>query len=157
MAIHKNFITAAGRPFLSCHVGLSLPRQSDLIAAGLPVPPTVTCNFVIDTGAPFTAIDPALLSSFETTGETSLPEMMNPDQRHICAIYELSIFIPNKTSFDCSHLVSSDEGSYLAPNLKVIGMRSLRAHRVDGFLGHDVLENCIFIYDGRAKSFTLAH
>jgi|SRR6516165_4575235 hypothetical protein len=146
-AIHLNI--APGGALLLAHIGVSLPRLNALTAAGVPVPPTATGTFLLDTGASCTCVDPALLSTLglQPTGRALISTPSTAGQPHHCNQYDISIFIPAN---------SPTPGGHLVPALPVVETH-LRSQGIDGLIGRDVLDNCTFIYNGSARMFTLAY
>ena len=54
-------------------------------------------------------------------------------------------------------LLIDDNPGLLAQNLTVIGSDKLSGLKVDMLLGRDVLNRCLFIYDGTNRRFSLAY
>ena len=138
-----------GGPLISVLVGISTPRFAALTAAGQTPPPPVTGTFMIDTGASCTCVDPDLISGLgiQPTGKTGIrTPSTQAGVAHFCDQYDVSLFIPG-TANVAGHFVSA---------LPIITTH-LRSQGFDGFLGRDVLNNCILVYNGPASIVTLAY
>lgn len=136
-----------GGPIIGIFVGVSNPRFSALTAANLTPPTPVLGNFLIDTGASSTCIDPDLITGLgiHPTGKTGIQTpSTQPGATHYCDQYDVSLFIPDGTS------------GHFVPALPVITTH-LRTQGIDGLLGRDVLKNCVLIYNGTASMITLSY
>lgn len=80
-------------PILSIVVGVSRPRADVLIAGGQTVPPPVTVQGLIDTGASCTCIDPGVLQTLSLT-PTGTAQTLTPSTGatpHVTNQYDVAI------------------------------------------------------------------
>jgi hypothetical protein len=132
-------------PFIDLLVGVSQPRQQALAKSKLPIAAPVRVRGLIDTGASCTCIDPEVIQQLGlvATGTTSIITPSTGDQAHTCLQYDVSLFL------------SHPELAYRFAALPVIESR-LKHQGIMALIGRDVLCRCLFVYDGRRGSFSLA-
>ncbi len=138
------FSTHAG-PLIDLLVGVSRPRAAALRAAGDPVPSNMAIRGLIDTGASNTCVDPEVVTQLGITATGQVP-MITPstgDQPVDADLYDVSL------------VLAHSEISYTFGALPVM-CSSLRHQGFDVLIGRDVLERCLFVYDGRTQIYTLA-
>ena len=126
-------------------VGPSLPRQHALKKAGQSVPAAVRVRGLIDTGASLTAIDPVVLQALNLTptGAIGILTPTTGATPHQLNQYDVQIVILHPTLTHSFHVL---------PVIKaVLGFQGF-----DVLIGRDMLAECLFLYDGRSGSFTLA-
>jgi hypothetical protein len=142
---HLTLQIAAGGPLIDVLVGVSIPRQRALHAAGLPVPPAVQIRALIDTGASCTCIDPSvpLRLGLAPTGIAPMHTPSTGNQPHMANQYDVSLVLLHP-KLNLTHQTVPVAESQLA------------LQGIQGLLGRDILRNCLFIYDGQNGSFTLA-
>lgn len=103
---------------------------------------------LIDTGADMTCIDPTVLQplNLDVRGYTS---MITPSTGSVpvqVAQYDVSIILKlgnavhDVRAFSTVPVVEAD----------------LAAQKIQALIGRDILNRCLFIYDGREEKFTLA-
>jgi hypothetical protein len=138
-------LAANGEPRLEVMVGVTAAQAARLLAAQLPVPPSVTVLGEIDTGASITGVDLPLLAQFglQAAGTTTLFTPVTGSATPSFPVFHvgLTLLHPN-TNF------------YL-PNLLVVGTH-LAAQGIRVLIGRDVLAYCLYYHNGPAKHFTLA-
>lgn len=122
-------------------IGVSKPRQEALIQAGLPVPPSLDCRLLIDTGASSTCIDAGIIQQLQLS-PSGIVSIHTPStsagQTHPCDQYDVSLAIPHPA---LSRIFSA---------IPVI--ESQLAHQgIDGLFGRDILDQCVLIYSGELK------
>lgn len=134
---------------LSVLVGVSMPRMQALVAAGQTPPPPALGQFLVDTGASGTAVDPALLQGLglQPTGRAAISTPSTAGSLHYCDQYDISLFIPGNKGTGGGHLVRE---------IPIVATH-FRSQGFDGLIGRDVLNNCLLIYNGSASSVTLAY
>jgi hypothetical protein len=133
-------------PVLDVHVGVSSPRRRMLEAASLAVPPNQPCRLLIDTGASCTCVDKWVIQSLALTPSGST-EVHTPStgagNPHSCNQYDVSLIIPHSELSRIFHAIPVIESEF--------------SHQgIDGLLGRDVLNRCLFIYNGELGVYTLA-
>ena len=115
--------------------------------AGLPVPPYVTGNFLIDTGASCTCVDPDLVAplSLAIIGTVAIQTPSTAGTSHACNQYDASLFIPNGNNG--GHFVDA------IPLIETV----LSSQGIDGLIGRDVIDRCTLVYNGTLGIVTLAY
>ena len=136
-----------GQPLLKAFVGLSVPRQQALKAAGQPVPSIVSVTFLIDTGASGTCVDPNSVSTLGLvpTGAAQIQTPSTNGMPHSCNTYDISLIIP------------SPMGMPFLVNALPVVESVLKPQGIDGLMGRDVLSMCTLYYNGPEGSYTLAY
>jgi len=130
--------------------GVSIERQEALGKAGQDIPQPVALNALVDTGASCTAVDSNVIQRLGLTptgvAKIATPSTEGPPLE--VAQYDVSIIIPPGRPGDRSFVLAvlpvievKLEGQYL-------GYTAL--------IGRDILDQCLFIYDGLGKVSTLA-
>ena len=142
-----NISIGANGPLTTLVMGVSVPRQTAMKAAGIVAPPYVSGTFLIDTGASCTCVDPALVLPLGLVPTGSVP-IMTPSTAgtpHTCNQYDVAIFIPN-----------GNAGGFFLDALPVIETH-LASQGIDGLIGRDILDRCTLIYNGSARTLCLAY
>lgn len=136
-------------PIISVLIFPSVPRQEALRAAGLPLPQGQRANFLIDTGASCTCVDPAFLTALglTPTGVTPIQTPSTAGSTHVCSLYDVMLFIPSNGPGTNGHLIDA---------LPIVATQ-LSSQGIDGLLGRDVLNNCTLFFNGSASMYTLAY
>ncbi len=140
--------TQAG-PLVLAHVGVSSPHREALLAASKPVPQLVTGTFLLDTGASGTCIDPSLVAPLNLT-PTGAVMMQTPSTAGTpvrCYQYDISLIIPGSKPSDAPLIIGA---------VPVI-VTPFRSQGIDGLIGRDVLNDCLFIYNGPIGVMTLSY
>lgn len=123
-------------------------RRQALAAASQPIPAMQVIRALIDTGASFTSIDPAALAALNLT-PTGTIDMVTPSTgagTHTADTYDIDFQIgagPGDTPLSIS-------------NLRVASCDLFLRQGIHALIGRDILENCIFIYNGDARMFSLS-
>jgi hypothetical protein len=133
-------------PIVRVGVGVSQARRDLLSAAGQNPPLLQSANALVDTGASSSAIDPSILSPLGLK-PVSIAPVHTPstgDQPAMAYIYDVSIW-----------LVDSRTQYVLEKSFPVI-CTSLKTQGIDMLLGRDMLGECLLVYDGIDRRFTLA-
>jgi hypothetical protein len=142
---HVTLQIASGGPLIDILVGVSEAREEALLRVGQVVPTPVRIRGLIDTGASCTCIDPSALQSLGLTPTGSTP-MLTPSTgatAHNADQYDVSLVLlhPNLN-------LTFPEVAIVESELSIQGIQAL--------IGRDVLQGCLFIYDGQTGIFTLA-
>lgn len=135
-------------PLVIANIGISIPRQTALLEAGIPPPPYINGQFLIDTGASSSCIDSNLISklSLTPTGSVSIHTPSTNGVPHSCNQYDVMLYIPGANAgIGC-----------LIEALGVIET-SLSAQGIDGLIGRDLLDRWTCIYNGAAGMFTICY
>lgn len=142
-----NLQLSSSGPIIDVLVGTSIPRQDALRLAGLPIPPTKSGKFLIDTGASCTCIDITLMNSLGVTptGSTSIQTPSTNGGSHNCNLYDVMLFLPN-----------GSQGGHLIEALPIVETH-LSSQGIDGLIGRDVLDQCTLIYNGTARMYSLSY
>lgn len=134
---HLTAQITVGGPMLDIRIGVSDARAHALRKSGQPVPPPVPIRGLIDTGASSSAVDPSVLTALgiPPTGTISVLTPSTGNQPHTCEQYDVEMV-----------LVHPDLSLRMAA-LPVIG--SVLANQgFHALLGRDILEKCLFVYNG---------
>jgi hypothetical protein len=132
-------------PLTDLYVALSTPRIDALKKANLAYPPPVQITGLIDTGASCSAIDPTAVSSLGLTpsGKAQVLSSTTGTTPQTCDVFDVCL-------------------AFVNPEVKVIGVTisvfeaSFANRRFNMLIGRDVLDSCLFIYDAKHKTFSLA-
>lgn len=136
---------AAGGPLLPLHVGVSNPKAQVLRQANLPVPSPCSIQGLVDTGASTTAIDPSIIQNLglQPTGSMPILTPSTGPTPHQANTFDVSLIFPVANMTFTIGAIQVFESA-----LSVQGIQAL--------IGRDVLSYCLLVYDGRAKTFSLA-
>jgi hypothetical protein len=144
----SHFSNAIGQsgPVLICFVGLSLPREQALVAAGQTPPPAQIANLLIDTGASHTVIDQKFVSllNLVPTGSIMMHTPSTGTVPHPVQTYDIALAfagIGGAVHSLVAHSVSACDFSGQA---------------IDGLLGRDILAESRLIYSGPDNFFYLS-
>lgn len=143
--IHLPFVN--GQPMIQAYIGVSLPRAQAMTSIGITVPPPVLLNFLIDTGAGLTAVDPLAVAPLGLTpsGTVSIQTPSTGSTPNPCNQYDVSILVPAPT------------GAPFILDAHPVVEASLKHQSIDGLLGRDVLRGCVLFYNSPLDGFTLAY
>jgi len=130
------------------HVGISIPRQAAMTAAGQQVPSAVQGQFLIDSGATSSCVDAGLIArlGLTPTGSVSIHTPSTNGITHSCNQYDIMLFIPG---------MSAGTGCLI----EALGIleTSLASQGIDGLIGRDLLDRWTCIYNGSANIFTVCY
>lgn len=146
MALFSAEIAPAG-PLCSGIIGLSKAREDALQRSGQPLPPLVPILALIDTGASCTCIDPSVLHALNLspTGSTSISTPSTGNVPHTAYQYDVGFVI-----------VPPDGTPLILQTVPVIASELLSQQGFHALLGRDILDQCLFVYNGKEGFFTLA-
>lgn len=137
-------VSPAG-PIVDVLIGLSVPRQNALKAAGLAITVPINARLLVDTGASGTCLDETLVQALGLQ-PTSFQPIHTPSTNGAAIMmpqYDVSLIIPHpdiRRNFAALPVMASN----------------FRVQNIDGLLGRDVLAGCVLILNGPEKTFTLA-
>jgi hypothetical protein len=139
-------LDSAGRPVIDLFAGPSDPERELLRAAGESPPRPVAIRALVDTGASRSIVQRANLEGLDldqlgTEWLTTVSSGSTPSEARVFAV---QLFFAGVT------------GGVLAPNLRVVEVENLSGFGVDMLLGRDVLDQCLLVYTGQQRQFTLA-
>jgi len=143
---HLTLQLSPSGPLLDILVGVSQPRQDALKKAGITVPTPVQARLLVDTGASGTAVDTGILNQLKLTptGAMTIHTPSTGAAGHQVNQYDVSLLIPHQMLTRQFHALA-------------VGECSLRTTQgIDGLLGRDILEHCLFIYSGPDKAYILS-
>jgi len=133
-------------PVVDVHIGVSEPKRIALIAAGQPVPPPESCRLLIDTGASLTCIDSWVIQQLglSPTGAASFhTPSTSAGNAHSCNQYDVFLSIQHPVLARMFHATPVFESAF-------------KHQGIDGLLGRDILQHCLFIYNGELGICTLS-
>lgn len=132
-------------PIIKLYVGVSGPRGKALSAAGLPIPPVILVEFLVDTGASSTVVDAETIAplNLTPTGATQVHTPTTAGAGESRFLYDIAMLMyhPDNTRVFATHPV-------IATDFKSQG--------IGGLLGRDVLASCLLVYDGATGNYSLA-
>jgi hypothetical protein len=147
MPVLNKLLDQHGHAYVDLILNQPLIRRQALQTAGGVVPPPVNAIGMVDTGATVSVIDPQLRQVLglvpHRIRRARLPNSPVPTRVRSYKL-ELGIYDPA----GAFHL--------LCPMLSVVEM-PLAHTGPQVLVGCDVLERCLFVYDGPARSFTLSY
>ncbi|MBH1970837.1 hypothetical protein FK216_06015 [Moraxellaceae bacterium AER2_44_116] len=128
-------------------IGVSYPFQEALKLAGQAIPKPIKGHFLIDTGASLTCVDASLIQPLDlpVIGSVNIQTPSTQGGTHQCKQYDAMLFL-------------QDQGSagFIIEAIPLLATH-LKSQGVDGLIGRDILDRCTLIYNGTAKTFTLAY
>lgn len=129
-------------------VCVSVGRLKALTDAGQPAPAWSKIRALVDTGASCTCVDTQILLGLglTPTGRTQVAVPGRAPEEH--DQYDVGLVIPAAVQGD-------PQLSF--PTIPVVATPLLSALGFDALIGRDILEECLFAYNGSAKTFTLAY
>lgn len=143
-----NIQIGASGPLVLVNVGISIPRQQALVAAGQQVPPLTQGQFLIDTGASSSCIDSGLIQKLglTPTGSVSIHTPSTNGVAHPCNQYDIMLFIPG---------ANAGTGCLI----EAVGVieTSLAIQGIDGLIGRDLLDRWTCVYNGTVNIFTICY
>jgi predicted aspartyl protease len=135
-------------PVVNAGVSVSAGRRQALEAANEPIPAPLYIRALIDTGASFTSIDPAVLAGLTLT-PTGTIEIVTPstgENTHTADTYDVDFTIH----------ASMEEIPLSISNLRIASCDLFLRQGIHALIGRDILSRCMFHYNGEAGFFSLA-
>ena len=141
-------IDPLGEPLLTAFITVSEQRADALTKANQSVPTAQQIRALVDTGASATCVDPQVLQSLQLqpTGSTLVHTPSSGQQGETKDQYDVGLMIPG---------IHQTHPPLVRRTIPVISS-DLSLQGIDALIGRDVLGECILIYNGRDKFFTLA-
>jgi hypothetical protein len=139
-------ITADGA-LVTVAIGVSEPRRQKLQRFNFPIPAPAQVPSILDPGSPFTLAD---IDSIQHLGVASYVSQSLRSSASGLAIYMLPVYRLSVTLLD-----ASGQPLKYWPEVDVLGATYAPNAVVHGVFGRDLLADCIFLYDGKAGSFSL--
>lgn len=140
---------SAQGPLISVLVGISVPREEAMRAAGQNIAAPIIGTFLIDTGASCTCCDIEFLKPLGLV-PTGRMGIMTPSTaagaRHVCDQYDVSLFLTS----------GNHPGGHLIQAIPVITTH-LKTQGIEGLIGRDVLNGCTLIYHGESAFCSLSY
>lgn len=133
---------------LDCFIGVSSARRVALTAAQQPVPSPVQVRALIDTGASHTCVDPSIIQPLNLTPSGNV-SVHTPTTGGTPA---------NRDQYDISFVILHPQ--QLSPFVRStmpIMCTDLLAQGIHALIGRDILQECLFTYNGATGLFVLAY
>lgn len=136
-------------PVITAFIGVSTPREQALKAAGQPVPALVHGQFLVDTGASSTVVDPLILTSLNLvpTGVVGIHTPSTNGAAVSCNQYDVLVFLPSRGAAIPGCII----------NTHPIIESSLKSQGIDGLIGRDLLDQWTVFYNGPGKVLTISY
>lgn len=143
-SINQTINTSLG-PVVDIIIGVSTPRKVALEKSDQDVPDQIKARLLIDTGASHTCLDCSIVKSLglSSSGVTDVYTPTTgavPEQRDL---FDVKIIIPHSLLSRIVHAAP-----IIASDMSSLG--------IDGLLGRDLLDSCVFIYNGSNGQYTLS-
>jgi hypothetical protein len=145
---HFTLTLDASGPVVNAGIGVSEGRRQALTAANEPIPTVQSVRALIDTGASFTSIDPAVMIALGLTPTGSV-DMVTPSTGqgvHTADTYDVDFQI----------FAAATEPPLLISNLRVASCDLFLRQGIHMLIGRDILTRCIFMYNGTINFFSLS-
>lgn len=143
-------------PILEAVLEPSPARIEALKKGKLKIPQSIRCNFLLDTGAASTCIDPAIIKKLELSPTGAIP-IITPSTNGIpvvCYTYDIQIIIP--ASYSEAEVLNPEMIMPYIRTISIIEAGLIDDQGISCLIGRDILEQCLFIYNGRVRGFTLS-
>src|SRR5262245_48649835 len=127
-------------------VGVNEARREVLVRNGFPVPERVRVSAQIDTGTAPSAIDTQVLARLDLRPIASI-QARTPSNTETPQPFD---------QYAVSLALRADEIEMFVRSVEVIACVFVPEEGIQAMLGRDVLEHCLFFYNGREKTFALA-
>ena len=142
-------------PILYVSVMPIVSHMQALERAGRKIPASQQGIFLLDTGANASVIDPIIIRALEIQphDERKIQTPSTNGQPANCFVYNVQIVIQ---PFPLASTILNP--GLVMPYVRVLTIieANLIPQGIAGLIGRDVLEQCLFIYNGRTQSFTLS-
>jgi hypothetical protein len=135
--------------FVNIRISLSRPEMMRRRAAGQPIPQPIALRAALDSGAEFTCFNQNLL------GPLNLP-LRGVSLVNAPGLGGLSLAPQHDVGLTILHHSGTAALNLVIPELPILEM-PLRTVGCDGVIGRDVLDRCLFVYNGPARTFALGY
>ncbi len=138
----------ASGPVVNAGVSVSEGRRQALLAASEQIPEMQIIRALIDTGASFTSIDPAVLVTLNLT-PTGTIDIVTPSTgqgTHTADTYDVDFKIG----------AGPDDIPLSISNLRIASCDLFLRQGIHALIGRDILRRCIFTYNGSINMFSLS-
>ncbi len=112
------------------------------------MPPAIQGSFLVDTGASLTAVDPRLIQplGLSATGTVLCPTPSTAGTAVPMFQYDLMVYVPG----------AGVGNGWFVEAIPVMAS-SFAGQNIDGFIGRDILDRGLLVYNGSSGHFTLAY
>lgn len=135
-------------PVVNAGVSVSEGRRQALAAANAPIPAQQYVRALVDTGASFTSIDPAILALLCLT-PTGTIDIVTPSTGH-------GTHTPDTYDVDFMIGAGPQDTSLPISNLRIASCDLFLRQGIHALIGRDILGRCILHYNGETGLFSLA-
>ena len=134
-------------PIIEVEISASRAYRELAEKSGLKSPAATRVRALIDTGASFTCLDAAIFArlNLQPTGTIAV---LTPSTGAIPQLL-------NQYDIDLRFAHSPIQAGSTIENLPVVEAH-LSAQGIEALIGRDILSRCLFVYDGVARTFSLA-
>jgi hypothetical protein len=135
------------KPLVDLYVMMGATDRESRREDGLPVPGALLVTALVDSGADRSHVDLDVLErlGLSSVGDVELFTASTGGVSITMSLYAVDL------SF------AGDNPGPFVEDLKVIGSIFLDGLKVQMLLGRDILDNCLLVYDGPHRRFTLAY
>lgn len=135
-------------PVVNAVVLVSEGRRTALQAEGKDVPQPRIIRALVDTGASFSSVEPAVLGmlALTPTGTMDIVTPSTGQEVHTTDTYDIDFVIK----------AGQDDPPLLLSNLRVAACELYLKQGIHALIGRDILTKCILVYNGDQNSFSLA-
>lgn len=139
-------------PLVELVIGLAAPDVQVLRQAGRPIPQSVTVQALLDCGSEITCADAQVLAALTSSGMT-LARLVFTNVPALSGLGAACVYAAGLTIVH----PSGDPKTNLHLQEHPIAEVALGHLGYQALIGRDILDECLFIYDGPGKTFTLAY
>jgi hypothetical protein len=146
---HFTLQVSSNGPILQAFVAVSQARSDALAAAGRQLPDPVSIRALVDTGASCTCVDPSVLITrlgLTPTGSVNVNTPSTGSTPHRADQFDVALIIPAATGAP----------ALVLQTIPVVSSELLGGQGFHALIGRDILDRCLFVYNGAVKLFTLA-
>lgn len=134
-------------PVLELSVSVSRARRYALTRFGSSIPEPVRVRALIDTGATFSCLDTSVFARLNISSKGTVPTL-TPGTGDVFQLL-------NRYDVDLEALASREQNLFLFTDFPVLEA-SLAAQGIHALIGRDILNRCLFLFDGPNVTFSLS-